>query len=416
MGILSENYLIDELKTSKESSLKLALIGFSSKGPLNLPVCIKNVKELHHNFGTYHPNKNTYLIHVAEEILKTESEVLIIRANFNPVTAQNDKIKSITPGAEGNLTHVKVEKDKLEVYYDSKLVESWCSLNITKINNNSDWIQLDDKITDGFYELSGGSDGEFNENNILECLKSLEDYDIDIISIPGITSINIINNLLDFCEKKNYFSIIDTPENLSFLESYRWKNELNKSDYGAVFWPWLGIWDKGYVPPCSLVLNKFLGLEPWLNVIRGSNTCVLDLQKRPSKEEKMIACDKENVINMISFMWRSGIFILNNSKTLAGNGINTRRMLNYLRKKIQSHTTKINIKSAFFEEKFLKTSKYYLDQLKNGRCIDNYTIQIGDGLYSPSEIISKFKARIGVQPVETTDYIYLDFKLDSGLK
>ena len=48
----------------------IALIGFASKGPINTPIIIDSIKQLHTTFGSAYPNEyDSSLLYTAEQCL-----------------------------------------------------------------------------------------------------------------------------------------------------------------------------------------------------------------------------------------------------------------------------------------------------------------------------------------------------------
>jgi len=73
--------------TSVQTGHRAGLVGFASKGPINIPTLVQSVVELHTVFGYPHPDVgDPYLIYAAEQYLQFGQELFIVRvAETDPV-------------------------------------------------------------------------------------------------------------------------------------------------------------------------------------------------------------------------------------------------------------------------------------------------------------------------------------------
>ena len=63
-----------------QSFHRAGLVGFASKGPLNVPTLVGSTSELHRVFGNPHPqNGDPYLIYAAEQYLTSATELYVVR-------------------------------------------------------------------------------------------------------------------------------------------------------------------------------------------------------------------------------------------------------------------------------------------------------------------------------------------------
>ena len=64
----------------EQSLHRAALIGFASKGPINIPTIIASQRQLRRTFGNPHPeNGDPYLIYAAESYLLIANELYVVR-------------------------------------------------------------------------------------------------------------------------------------------------------------------------------------------------------------------------------------------------------------------------------------------------------------------------------------------------
>jgi len=463
----------------RPSCHKGALVGFASKGAVNAVTSVRTVQELHSSFGYPHPESGeSHLIYGAEQALLTLPEVLIVRvadaslSKTASVLVLDEAgevsliIQADSPGVEGNDTRVVVMTDEmaetftLNVFHNGVQVESWSQL--TKKQNSkyyvesfielvSDWIRVSSAATsklpqNGIYSLNGGNDGiptDPDERDILlagskEELSGVyafsepEQVDIDLIAVPGCSSTQVIASLLDVCEsRRDCLAIIDSPVGLSYLESSLWQrgkyeNDIHwKSDFAAMFWPWLQIRDQYNrtevtVPPSGSVMAAIARSDtlsaPWFSPTgetRGIVSGVLDVSCRLTYEEQNLTKDNRNVVNAIVPFANAEGFMISSQKTLQRGRIDVRRMLFFVEKRIRNAadtlTPTVDMSNESFREEFAQICERVMGQVKNGGGINDYIIQTNE-LDTPEQAErNEFRTRIGVQPTNDNKNVYIEF-------
>lgn len=76
------------LGTDENITFRTGLVGFASKGPVNIPTLVTSIRELNTIFGYPHPESgDPYLIYAATGFLSTANQVYIVRVgDINPVS------------------------------------------------------------------------------------------------------------------------------------------------------------------------------------------------------------------------------------------------------------------------------------------------------------------------------------------
>ena len=94
-----------------QSLHRAGLIGFASKGPVNLPTLIATTRQLTTTFGYPHPDvSDPFLIYAAQQYLLVANELYVVRvADVDPVSDEVATIASTTVPAAGTL--VEIESD-----------------------------------------------------------------------------------------------------------------------------------------------------------------------------------------------------------------------------------------------------------------------------------------------------------------
>lgn len=89
----------------EQSFHRAALIGFASKGPINLPTVVSTSRQLHTIFGNPHPDVgDPYLLYAAEQYLLVANELFVVRvADVDGVSDEAATTAEITVPAAGTL-------------------------------------------------------------------------------------------------------------------------------------------------------------------------------------------------------------------------------------------------------------------------------------------------------------------------
>lgn len=98
------------------SAHRAGLVGFASKGPINLPTRISSLRELHRTFGFPHPDvSDPYLIYAAEQYLLVANELHVVRvADESSVSDEQASTASVDIPSSG--TRVEIESDTAGPY------------------------------------------------------------------------------------------------------------------------------------------------------------------------------------------------------------------------------------------------------------------------------------------------------------
>ena len=88
-----------------QSFHRAGLIGFASKGPINLPTLIATNRQLHVVFGNPHPDVgDPFLIYAAEQYLLVANELFVVRvADTDPVSDEQALTATVNVPAAGTL-------------------------------------------------------------------------------------------------------------------------------------------------------------------------------------------------------------------------------------------------------------------------------------------------------------------------
>lgn len=92
-----------------QSFHRAGLIGFASKGPINLPIMISSSRQLTTTFGNPHPESgDPYLIYAAKQYLLVANELFVVRvADDDPVSDEQALTATVDVPAAGDLIAVE---------------------------------------------------------------------------------------------------------------------------------------------------------------------------------------------------------------------------------------------------------------------------------------------------------------------
>jgi hypothetical protein len=95
---------------------RAALIGFASKGPINIPTIIATSRQLHRTFGNPHPQSgDPYLLYAAEQYLLIANELYVIRvADTDPVSDESATLAEVDVPAAGTVIRSEEHTSELQ--------------------------------------------------------------------------------------------------------------------------------------------------------------------------------------------------------------------------------------------------------------------------------------------------------------
>jgi len=92
-----------------QSFHRAGLIGFASKGPVNLPTSISTSRQLHTIFGNPHPDSgDPFLLYAADQYLLVASELYVVRvADIDPVSDEQATTATVDVPTAGTLIEIE---------------------------------------------------------------------------------------------------------------------------------------------------------------------------------------------------------------------------------------------------------------------------------------------------------------------
>jgi hypothetical protein len=91
-----------------QSFHRAGLIGFASKGPVNLPTAISTSRQLHTIFGKPHPDSgDPFLLYAADQYLLVANELYVVRvADVDPVSDEQATVATVEVPAAGTVVEI----------------------------------------------------------------------------------------------------------------------------------------------------------------------------------------------------------------------------------------------------------------------------------------------------------------------
>jgi len=398
-----------------------------------------------------------------------------VNGDANDSGAVTFTVTADSAGIDGNATQIVVANNiregnfQVQVFNNGVQLESWGNLTKdetsrfyveTYLSLVSDWIRVDDNTAnpapplDGTYTLSGGSDGIPSDPDDQDALlignalgftgmyalSEPEQFDIDLIAIPGHSSTSVVTALLDLCQnvRMDCLAIIDPPFGLTVNEIVAWQNgthPLNTarfdSDFGALYWPWVKMRDSFnqvdvWVPPSGSVMATIARSDqlsaPWYapaGMNRGTVNNILDVFSRPTAAERNLMYGYRNCINpIVQFVDLEG-FVIWGQKTLqrrptALDRVNVRRLMFYVEKRIRTASRQLLFDPHDDElrQKFVRISTAILTEVQVGRGLTDFRVKCDTEL-NTSDVIDRneMRARIGIQPTRAAEFIFIEFSI-----
>ncbi len=292
-------------------------------------------------------------------------------------------------------------------------------------------------ITEGSFTLEGGSDGSIGKVNALTFIGKddgpegrtgiqsfLENDNVNILAIPGVTIPEVIVALIAHCENtKSRFAVIDMPKEMYKTDELIKYRGLIDSTYAAMYHPWIQVFDRGsnkadFVPPSGAVM----GVYSRTDITRG-------VHKAPANEA--IFCtgvkvnytkDEQDIlnpegINLIRVIPGEGIRVWG-ARTASQNSafkyVNIRRLFIYVMESIKASTNWVVFEpnDNTLWQRVSLTITSFLDglwrtgMLTGGSPGEAYFVEIGPSTMTADDIKNgRLICNIGIAPSRPAEFV-----------
>lgn len=291
-----------------------AFVGVAEKGKVDKAYLITNFSQFVITFGSY--SNNSYLAYAVRHFFQNggsrcyvtrtsahdtdtdEPLALLASGEILDLTADTDPQITIEATSEGTWGEgivfdivddpSQAESDEYEVTVTlDNVVETFTADTVDElegeINSRSNLVEVviigSDFDNTQSVTLSGGDDGletiqptdYLGDSATGQGVYSFDEYDVDIVAVPGITSETVQVGVKDYCEQReDCFGILAIPKayNPSDAIAYVKDNNL-ASDYVAIYYPWVEIADPigvgdnptKFIPPTGAVAGIYARID-----------------------------------------------------------------------------------------------------------------------------------------------------------
>jgi hypothetical protein len=283
----------------------------------------------------------------------------------------------------------------------------------------------------------------------LQIYRDPEALNINLLAVPGVPDPAVINEMLDICTTRaDAMCLIDPPLGLSSQQVIDWHNgegvytdhQAFNSSYGALYWPWLQIFDpvnnvKVWTPPSGHVARVYAftdrSTETWYapaGTNRGHIIPALLIEHSASRAERDLLAGQNNdfltgdgnAVNPIIMIPQRGITIwgertLQRSAT-ALDRVNVRRLLLYMEKVVSRLCLDLVFEpnDTILWGRFVDTITPFCSSIKARRGLTDFAVRC-DQTTNPPDAIDRGELHgfILLKPTKTAEEIIVTFTLTS---
>lgn len=276
---------------------------------------------------------------------------------------------------------------------------------------------------------------EDDYTDMLNLLANVDDYQYNIMLIPGLTNVSQTSPLttaINNAQTRGDHLVVIDPVNyaaqIGGASGVKAQANSRDTSYGAMYWPWVRTKDPDsgknvWVPASTMMGGVFAfndrAAEPWFapaGINRGGLGTVL------SAERKLSATNRDDLysanINPIATFPGVGTVVYGQKtlqrKASALDRVNVRRLLielkGYISQVAQNLVFEQN--TAATRNNFLAQVNPYLENVQARQGLYAFKVIMDDSNNTPDVIDrNQLVGQIYIQPTRTAEFIYLDFNL-----
>ena len=276
------------------------------------------------------------------------------------------------------------------------------------------------------------ADGGAAYGRALNLLKNQDEYDINLLLMPGIISAThtvVAQKAIDVVEERgDCFVVLDPVVYNSVLTTATSEAESRDSNYAAMYWPWIQISDPDlgknvWVPPSVATAGIYAFNDkvahPWF-APAGLNRGGIDVAIQA--EKKLTQGNRDNLyesnVNPIATFPGQGVVVWGQKtlqkKASALDRVNVRRLLIKLKKFIASTSRFLVFEqnNSKTRNRFLNIVNPYMEQVQSNSGLNAFKVVMDETNNTPDTIDRNIMyGQIFVQPTRTAEFIVLDFTI-----
>ena len=278
-------------------------------------------------------------------------------------------------------------------------------------------------------DANGGS----SYGEALDLLSNQDDYDINLILVPGILHdlhAVITSKVIDVCEERgDCFAIIDPTAYDMNVNNATEEAEEENSNFAAMYWPWIKVPDslvsgtQRWVPP-SVVMGGIYAFNdkvahPWFapaGLNRGGIDVAIQAERKLTQADRDTLYDSN--VNPIATFPGQGVTVFGQKtlqkKASALDRINVRRLLIRVKKFIASSSRFLVFEqnTSATRRRFLGIVNPFLDQVQSQSGLNAFRVVMDETNNTPDTIDrNQLVGQLFLQPTRTAEFIVLDFTI-----
>ena len=318
------------------------------------------------------------------------------------------------------------------------------------------------KLVDGTYNYAGGVNGDLGDdpgssfadgdvkaaiigngaesNGIYSYL--LEDIDISILAIPGVTEQSIVNNAIALAESSQEFLFVTNPPMgiSSPQNAIAWSNGKAEgrtaavnSSYACVYWPWVKLFNPftqidEYISPDMFAIRQMAytdnNFDAWIapaGLVRGRLTKPVDVELVLTQGDRDALYGAGNCINPIQKFATDGIVIWGQRTTqrtaTALDRVNVRRLMIVIRKMLLASTRQFVFEpnDAATWKRVTNAVEPMMADIKSRRGVTDFKVLCDSSTNTPIRIDrNELWCKVVIQPTKAAEIIVFELNLTSA--
>lgn len=262
----------------------------------------------------------------------------------------------------------------------------------------------------------------------------LDNTDVSIMAVPGVTSANVQLSLVNHCEQlASRFAVLDVPKNYKTVTDIMKHRDIVDSDYCAMYHPWLQVYDPLdkkdiFIPPSGSVVGIYARSDNSRGVHKApaneivANCTGLYVNYNVGEQDLL----NPKGVNLIRKFPGAGIRVWGartaSSKPL-WKYINVRRLFIYLEESIKANTNWVVFEpnDANLWSRVKRTIEIFLEgvwrtgALVGGSPGDAFFVDIGPNTMTKDDIDNgRMICVIGVAPVKPAEFVIFRITQKTG--
>ena len=262
----------------------------------------------------------------------------------------------------------------------------------------------------------------------INLLANQDEYDINLLYLPGLTSAdhnNLITKALEMCENRgDCFVVVDPVLYGTSVSQVTTEGTKFNSSYGAMYWPWIQInddsdryrWVPGSVGAAEVFAFNDKTKHPWFAPAGLNRGGIKAIQA----ERKLIQSTRDtlykNRINPIATFPGQGVTIFGQKtlqkKSSALDRVNVRRLLIAVKKFIASSSRFLLFEqnTQSLRKEFLAIANPFLERVQSKSGLNAFKVIMDSSNNTPDTIDrNQLIGQIFLQPTKTAEFITIDF-------